>query len=84
MAIRPADVTLTQGMNTIVYAWGSAEGNNLTLAVQQVAIGGGKGMPDTGVANADSGFNMPLALGILSIAALGVVVTGRKVASVRS
>ena len=83
VAIGPADVTLTQGMNTIVYAWGSAEGNNLKLAVQQVALGG-KGMPDTGVATSDSGSSLPLALGLLGIAAVGAVVMTRKVAAVRS
>jgi hypothetical protein len=35
-AIGPADVTLAEGVNTIVYAWGSAEAGNLALAVQTV------------------------------------------------
>lgn len=84
VAIGPADVTLTQNMNTIVYAWGSAEGNSLKLAVQQVALGG-KGMPDTGVATADSDLTLPLGLGVLGvIAAVGAVVATRKVAAVRS
>jgi hypothetical protein len=32
----PADVEVAEGVNTIVYAWGSAEGASLALAVQTV------------------------------------------------
>lgn len=34
--IGPADVTIAEGVNTIVYAWGSAADDNLTLAVQTI------------------------------------------------
>ncbi|WP_210481142.1 DUF4397 domain-containing protein [Naasia sp. SYSU D00948] len=34
--IGPADVAVTEGTNTIVYAWGSAEAGNLDLAVQTI------------------------------------------------
>ncbi|MDN4646469.1 DUF4397 domain-containing protein [Arthrobacter sp. PsM3] len=34
--IGPADVTITEGKNTIVYAWGSLADNNLGVAVQVV------------------------------------------------
>lgn len=34
VAIGPADVNVTEGANTIVYAWGSAADSNLGLAVQ--------------------------------------------------
>lgn len=34
VAIGPADVTVAEGKNTIVYAWGSASDANLKLAVQ--------------------------------------------------
>ena len=37
VAIGPADVTLKEGTNTIVYAWGSAEDDNLDLAVQEIS-----------------------------------------------
>jgi hypothetical protein len=37
VAIGPADVTLTEGVHTIVYAWGSAEDGNLALAVQTIS-----------------------------------------------
>jgi Domain of unknown function (DUF4397) len=36
VAIGPADVDLGEGTNTIVYAWGSAEDDNLELAVQTI------------------------------------------------
>lgn len=36
VAIGPADLTLKEGTNTIVYAWGSAEDENLQLAVQEI------------------------------------------------
>lgn len=36
VAIGPADLTLDEGTHTIVYAWGSAEDENLDLAVQTI------------------------------------------------
>jgi Domain of unknown function (DUF4397) len=35
--IGPADVQVQEGVNTIVYAWGSAEAGNLDLAVQTIS-----------------------------------------------
>ena len=35
--IGPADVTVAEGKNTIVYAWGSLEDENLKLAVQTIS-----------------------------------------------
>jgi hypothetical protein len=37
VAIGPADLDLQEGTNTIVYAWGSAEDDNLQLAVQTIS-----------------------------------------------
>ncbi len=37
VAIGPADVTLEEGTNTIVFAWGSADDDNLALAVQTIS-----------------------------------------------
>ena len=37
VAIGPASLTLKEGTNTIVYAWGSAADKNLKLAVQTIA-----------------------------------------------
>uniref|UniRef100_UPI0035663AC3 DUF4397 domain-containing protein n=1 Tax=Nocardioides sp. TaxID=35761 RepID=UPI0035663AC3 len=36
VAIGPADLSLGEGTNTIVYAWGSADDGNLDLAVQTI------------------------------------------------
>jgi hypothetical protein len=36
VAIGPADLDLTEGTSTIVYAWGSAKDDNLQLAVQTI------------------------------------------------
>jgi hypothetical protein len=36
VAIGPADLDLGEGTNTIVYAWGSADDDNLQLAVQTI------------------------------------------------
>lgn len=36
VALGPADLTLDEGTNTIVYAWGSAEAGNLALATQVI------------------------------------------------
>ncbi len=58
VAIGPADVTLKEGTNTIVYAWGSAADKNLALATQTIAgmhsapggvpAGEGSGRSETG------------------------------------
>ena len=38
VVIGPASLKIASGMNTIVYAWGSAQDENLMLAVQTVAL----------------------------------------------
>ena len=75
VAIGPADLDLTEGTNTIVYAWGSAEAGNLALAVQ--TIGGLDGMPGGvpagGGAASGGGTNSALlAAGLMTVAAAGV------------
>lgn len=42
----PADVEVAEGANTIVYAWGSLEADNLALAVQTVAAASMHSSPD--------------------------------------
>jgi hypothetical protein len=37
--IGPADVTVAEGVNTIVYAWGSLNDGTLALAVQSIDVG---------------------------------------------
>lgn len=52
VAIGPADLELAEGTSTIVYAWGSAEDENLEFAVQ--TIDGLHGSPD-GVPGGEAG-----------------------------
>ncbi|RUR01704.1 DUF4397 domain-containing protein [Labedella endophytica] len=67
--IGPADVNVAEGVNTIVYAWGSLEDDNLDLAIQ--TIGGLHSTPD-GVPAGQAGLvatNAPGASGALWIGA---------------
>lgn len=50
--IGPADVAVTEGVNTIVYAWGSLEDENLALAVQTIT---GLHTPPAGIPAGESG-----------------------------
>lgn len=70
--IGPADVPVEEGMNTIVYAWGSAEDGNLAVAVQSVATH--TSMPDEVAAGtqglaADNG-SVPVGVIVVGAAAL--------------
>ena len=74
VALGPADLTLDEGTNTIVYAWGSAEAGNLALATQ--VIDGLDGSP-TGVAAGGGSTAADAALpvwtaGLMALGALGV------------
>ena len=77
VAIGPADLDLTEGTNTIVYAWGSAQDGNLDLAVQTIdglhqAPGGVPG-GEAGLAPESESYPFwALALALVSVAALGV------------
>lgn len=73
VALGPADLSLAEGTNTIVYAWGSAEAGNLALATQ--VIDGLDGAP-TGVAagggsTAATGALPAWTAGLMAIGALG-------------
>jgi hypothetical protein len=78
VAIGPASLKLTEGTTTIVYAWGSAEDDNLELAVQ--AIAGMHGNPDGvpggtgGQAAATAG--SPVAVAVLGLAIAGIAISG--------
>lgn len=77
VAIGPADVTLKEGTNTIVYAWGSAEDDSLDLAVQ--TIDGLHSAPE-GVPSGQGGLANNGALLVLALAgAAGAVVAGRSI-----
>jgi hypothetical protein len=77
-AIGPADVPLSEGVNTVVYAWGNAEGepSTLALAVQNVDVmmGSPSGVA-AGSAPVETGNTLPLglvAIAVLALAGAGV------------
>lgn len=82
VVLGPADLTLDEGTNTIVYAWGSAEDGTLDLAVQTITglHGDPEGVP--------SGLGGGIDLGVLAVLALagvaGTVVAGRRVVRTES
>ena len=81
-AIGPAPVSLAEGANTIVYAWGSAEGGNLALATQ-VITGLGEG-PDVVPAGGGSTTGAPAwALALAGVAAIGLVGAGMRLSTSR-
>lgn len=73
-AIGPAPVTISEGVNTIVYAWGSANDENLALAVQTLDTMGAPGGVNAGTAPMPSNDSAPYAL--IIIAALALVGAG--------
>ncbi len=81
-AIGPAPVSLAEGANTIVYAWGSAEEGNLALATQ-VITGLGEG-PDVVPAGGGSTTGTPMwALALAGVAAIGLVGAGARLSANR-
>jgi hypothetical protein len=82
-AIGPAPVSLAEGANTIVYAWGSAEEGNLALATQ-VITGLGAG-PDNVPAGGGSTTGTPMwALALAGVAAIGLVGAGVRLSTSRN
>ena len=85
VAIGPADLALGEGTNTIVYAWGSAEDDNLALAAQTITglhstpegvPGGQAGLVDDGTGSV---VTAGLALvGLALVGGLGVVAARRR------
>lgn len=88
VAIGPADVTVAEGTNTIVYAWGSAKDKNLALAVQKISglhtnpgsVPGGTGGQ---AAAAEQGTLAALALGAALVAGTAVLTVTRRRATQR-
>lgn len=73
--IGPVDVAVKEGVNTIVYAWGSLEDDNLDVAVQTISgLHSGPGGVDAGQAGLAADTNpLPLvAGGMLVLVAAGV------------
>ena len=83
VVLGPADLPLTEGVNTIVYAWGSLEDDNLDLAIQ--TIDGLHGDPG-GVPSGEAGLmgTNTAAVWILAAAgAAGVALASRRLATQR-
>lgn len=81
VAIGPADLTLPEGTQTIVYAWGSAQDQNLALATQEVTGGAGSptGVPSgSGGAAAEGGQTWLLGAGGLALLGAGVAVVASR------
>lgn len=79
--IGPADVPVTEGTSTIVYAWGSLEANNLQLAVQTIdgLHSSPAGVPSGELGLADTTSSAPWLIGAaLLTAAGGAVLLGRR------
>ncbi|EWT05012.1 hypothetical protein N864_04615 [Intrasporangium chromatireducens Q5-1] len=81
VAIGPADLTLKEGTNTIVYAWGSAKDKDLKLAVQ--TIGGMHSAPagvpaGGGQAQAPTDLIRYAGIGGAALLAGGIVLVSRR------
>ena len=74
--IGPADVDVAEGVNTIVYAWGSLEDENLALAVQTIdglhSTPGGVNSGQVGLAADAAPVSTGLIAGVLALLAAAV------------
>ena len=68
--IGPTDVAIQEGVNTILYAWGSAEDGNLAIAAQ--TIGGLHTNPD-GVPSGTAGYLAQQDASVTTIVSVGVI-----------
>lgn len=80
--IGPADVAVTEGVNTIVYAWGSLEAGNLQLAIQTIdgLHSAPSGVPsgELGLADTSSSTAPWMLGGALLVAAGGAMALARR------
>jgi hypothetical protein len=84
VAIGPADLDLAEGVNTIVYAWGSAEAGNLALAVQTIdGLGSAPAGVPAGGGSAAGGTMPPWSIALMIAAALAAGGAGLRVAAAR-
>ncbi|WP_313557475.1 DUF4397 domain-containing protein [Miniimonas arenae] len=76
----PADVTISDGTLTVVYAWGSLENGTLALATQTVAAGHSApgGVPTGEVEVVDATFPAAPVIGPLAVLGLGVALLARR------
>ncbi len=86
--IGPADLNLSEGTSTIVYAWGSAEQDNLQLAVQTIDSlhSSPSGVPggETGAAASSGAPGWAIGVGLASVLALGLAARRLAPAATRS
>ncbi|MBC7292098.1 MAG: DUF4397 domain-containing protein [Actinotalea sp.] len=78
--IGPADVTVAEGVNTIVYAWGSLEDGNLDLAIQTIdgLHSAPSGVPSGELGLAAQQSSTPWVVGAALLAAAGVAFAVRR------
>lgn len=78
--IGPADVTVAEGVNTIVYAWGSLEAENLDLAIQTIEglHSAPSGVPSGELGLAAQQSSTPWVVGAALLAAAGVAFAVRR------
>ena len=83
--VGPADVTVTEGVSTIVYAWGSLEAGNLDLAVQTIdgLHSAPAGVPSGELGLADASSSTGLLAGMAALLLTGAALVGRRVAVAR-
>jgi hypothetical protein len=87
VAIGPADLELAEGVNTIVYAWGSAEEGNLQLATQTIdgLHSAPAGVPGGEAGLAPEGSSTPLWAWVLGAgSATALVLAGSRLVPVRT
>ncbi len=87
VVIGPASLKLGEGTTTIVYAWGSAEDDNLKLAVQTISgmHGNPNGVPGgTGGQAASVPGSSVAAAALLGLAVIGMAVSGLRLARRRA
>lgn len=76
--IGPADVNLEEGTTTIVYAWGSADDDNLKLAVQTISGMGGNPGGVPGGTGGQAAAASPLTLGAFALGLAGLVLAATR------
>jgi hypothetical protein len=77
-AIGPADVDLAEGTTTIVYAWGSAQDDDLKLAVQTIDGMGNNPGGVPGGTGGQAAMASPATLGLLGLGLAGLVLAGTR------
>ncbi|HEX8488756.1 MAG TPA: DUF4397 domain-containing protein [Propionibacteriaceae bacterium] len=86
--IGPADVNVAEGKNTIVYAWGSLEDDNLKLAVQTISglhsNPGGVNAGSVGLAADPNPAALPAAAAFTVLGAAALLLMRRRLVAVRA